>query len=62
MTRDDTTWEEGDDRHARRRDVKRRPRMPVSGKSVLLLNRLVRAPGRKRHAARGPRRTRIKAS
>ena len=62
MTREDTTWEENDDRHARRRVQKRHPRMPVVGKSVLLLNQLVRTASRKRHAARRSGATRVKAS
>lgn len=61
MTRDDTTWEENDDRHATRRDQKRRPRMPVVGKSVLLLSRIVRTPSRKRRAQSRHRATRAKA-
>jgi hypothetical protein len=61
MTRNDTTWEENNDRHASRRDQKRRPRMPVVGKSVLLLSRIVRAPSRKRRPHSRRRTTRLKA-
>jgi len=54
MAARDESWEERAESQARRRDEKRRERMPVSGKSVLLLSRIVRPTTRRDVPRRRP--------